>query len=378
MFRAVFNKYELDNQALNWSNLPMHERERRWMSEFRMVEDDFAYLFRMVKADIPKEEPRNPSMRRYKRKEKLLITLSFLAHCATLRDLATKWAVPHCSISVVCIHPVLNALHKVLVTDWATKTVRFPREASDLKGVIEGFRRKSKLPGVAGAIDGTMTMMKKPTASQANLDTDSYYSYKGGIAMLALCVCDADMQFTYANVGAPACVGDAGLYTRFRLKQQVDDGLLSVVKAELKFGDDRVEEIETLFVGDSAFPLGPHMQKIFSRPTPEEDSDKGRFNRRVINPRRLIEMTFGRLKGRWVFCRRIVFYGDPNFVRTGIEVCCARHNFLEDRDVLMPEDFDEDKVEDLADMMPEDIEDVDIRLGGDAVRDILVDWCKVN
>jgi hypothetical protein len=37
-------------------------------------------------------------------------------------------------------------------------------------------------------------MMKKPTASQANLDTDSYYSYKGGIAVLALCVCDADMR----------------------------------------------------------------------------------------------------------------------------------------------------------------------------------------
>jgi hypothetical protein len=54
------------------------------------------------------------------------------------------------------------------------------------------------------------------------------------------------------------------LYTRSRLKQQVDDGLLSVVKVELKFDNERVEEIEPIFVVDSAFPLGTHMQKIFS------------------------------------------------------------------------------------------------------------------
>jgi hypothetical protein len=317
-------------------------------------------------------------MRQYKRKEKLLVTLNFLAHCGTLRELATKWGMPHCSISVLCIHPVLNALHKMLVIDRVTRTVRFPRETNDLKAVFEGFRRKFRLPGVAGAIDGTMIMMKKATASQANPDTDSYYSYKGGIAMLALCVCDADMRFTYANVGAPACVGDAGLYTRSRLKQQVDDGLLSVVKVELKFDNERVEEIEPFFVGDFALPLGTHMQKIFSRPTPAEGSDKGRFNRRVINAQRLIEITFGRLKGRWVFCRRNVFYGQPNFVRMGIEVCCALHHFLEDRVGVMPEEFDPDTADDLVDQMPEDIEDVDARLVGGAVRDILVDWCKAN
>jgi hypothetical protein len=80
--------------------------------------------------------------------------------CETLRELATKWGMPHCSISVLCIHPVLNALHKVLVIDRVTKTVRFPRETNDLKAVLEGFRRKFRLPGVAGAIDGTMIMIK--------------------------------------------------------------------------------------------------------------------------------------------------------------------------------------------------------------------------
>jgi hypothetical protein len=45
---------------------------------------------------------------------------------------------------------------------------------------------------------------------------------------------------------------------------------------------------------------------------------------------------------------------------------------------VMPEEFDPDTADDLVDRMPEDIEDVDARLGGGAVRDILVDWCKAN
>jgi hypothetical protein len=87
-------------------------------------------------AEIPKLRTYNHFMRQYKRKEKLLVTLNFLAHCGTLRELATKWSMPHCGISVLCIHPVLNALHKVPVKDRVTKTVRFPREANDLKAVL--------------------------------------------------------------------------------------------------------------------------------------------------------------------------------------------------------------------------------------------------
>jgi hypothetical protein len=89
MFRAVLNKYELNDEGLNWSNLPVHERERRWISEFRMVEEDFSYLFNMVKAEIPKLRTSIQSMRQYKRKEKLLVTLNLCMQLlGTLRDTA--------------------------------------------------------------------------------------------------------------------------------------------------------------------------------------------------------------------------------------------------------------------------------------------------
>lgn len=58
---------------------------------------------------------------------------------------------------------------------------------------------------------------------------------------------------------------------------------------------------------------------------------KGKFNRCVINCRREIERVFGRLKGRWAFCRRNTFIRDPGLIRSAVRVCCALHNFVEDR-----------------------------------------------
>ena len=39
------------------------------------------------------------------------------------------------------------------------------------------------------------------------------------------------------------------------------------------------------------------------------------------------------LKGRWAFCRRNTFVQSPEFVRSAVRVCCALHNFIEERHV---------------------------------------------
>jgi hypothetical protein len=41
------------------------------------------------------------------------VTLNFLAHCPSLRQMATKWGMPHCSISELCLHPTVRALRYI-------------------------------------------------------------------------------------------------------------------------------------------------------------------------------------------------------------------------------------------------------------------------
>jgi hypothetical protein len=98
---------------------------------------------------------------------------------------------------------------------------------------MAGFKDRFRLPGCLGAIDGSLISQRKPTKEQANQDTESYYSYKGGIASLLLAVCDADKKFIYVNAGAPACVEDAGLFSRTQLKLTIDAGVMRTERVNL-------------------------------------------------------------------------------------------------------------------------------------------------
>jgi hypothetical protein len=109
------------------------------------------------------------------------------------------------------------------------------------------------------------------------------------------------------------------------------------------------------------------MMKVIE-PPPAPDSNAARLNRRLLNARRLIEMLFGRLKGRWVFCSKNTFWSSVDFTRQAIEVCCGLHNFLEERDVEMPVDEDEN---DDALAVPHEAPAAG---AGAVVRDHLVQW----
>lgn len=101
LLARIENKHE--DESKNWAALPQHEVERRWLAEFRMPEDVFEELLALVQPHMQDSVPQNTKQRTYTVKEKLLVTLNFLAHCPTLRQMADKWGMPHCSISQLCI-----------------------------------------------------------------------------------------------------------------------------------------------------------------------------------------------------------------------------------------------------------------------------------
>lgn len=359
-----------DDESKNWASLPQHEHDRRWMTEFRMTEPAFQELLELVEPFLEPTRPANPNMRAYLVKEKLLVTINFLAHCHTLRQMAEKWGMPHNSISHICLHPTVRVLRRIFLVAPATKNINWPKQEHEQKAVMAGFKDKYKLPGCLGTIDGSLIPQRKPTKKQANQDTDSYYGYKGGIASLLLAVCDADMRLLYASAGAPACVGDAGLFSRTQLKENIDDGMMRTVSVPLFFEDGTRQDIWPFLVGDAAFPLGTHMMKVIE-PGPPAGTPEAQCNRRLLNCRRLIEQTFGLLKGRWVFCKRNTFWNDVAFTRMAIEACCGLHNFLQERGIGMP---DEDDVVDAMAPLPHE-EAPEAGVGAD-VRELLVQWVR--
>jgi hypothetical protein len=71
-----------------------------------------------------------------------------------------------------------------------------------------------------------------------------------------------------------------------------------------------------------------------------------------------------------VFCKRNVFWNEPEFTRSCIEVCCALHNFLEERAVDMEGEEDNAFLDDL----PLPAAGAGQAGAGAGIRDSLVDW----
>jgi hypothetical protein len=145
---------------------------------------------------------------------------------------------------------------------------------------------------------------------QANQDTDSYFGYEGSIASLLLAICDAELRFIYVSAGAPACVGDAGLFARTKLKESINTGWVRTVYVPLHSEDGTVRTIWPYLVGDSALPLGPHLLKAFDA-QPNRGFAETQYNKNMLDACKRIEQVFGTLKGRWVSGKKNTFWNSP-------------------------------------------------------------------
>jgi hypothetical protein len=106
-------------------------------------------------------QPRNSKMRTYTAEDKLLVTLNFLAHCPALRQMASKWRMPHNSISVTCLRPVVTALRAMFARDANTRNIVWAKVGHTQRAVMEGFNKKFRLRGCMGPIDGSLIPPKE-------------------------------------------------------------------------------------------------------------------------------------------------------------------------------------------------------------------------
>jgi hypothetical protein len=164
------------------------------------------------------------------------------------------------------------------------------------------------LPGCVGAINGSLIPQKKPKSAAAGGGADAYYGYKGYIVSLLLPVVDSNKIFRYVHAGAPACLGDAGLFQRSAFKKSIENARFRVLDIHIRVAGQQ-RHINPYLVGDAAFGLTEFMQKNFA-PPPDPSSAQEKFNKRLTDSRRRVEAAFGDLNGRWVVCKRNVFWND--------------------------------------------------------------------
>jgi hypothetical protein len=102
-----------------------------------------------------------------------MMTLNWLAHAHTSRQVRNKLNVPHNTFTSRILRSTVNALHKVLVQDEQTQTIVWPSSPAELQAVADGFLSRYGLPGCVGAIDGSLIPQKKPKSAAAGGDADA-------------------------------------------------------------------------------------------------------------------------------------------------------------------------------------------------------------
>lgn len=138
-----------------------------------------------------------------------------------------------------------------------------------------------------------------------------------------MAVCDADLKFTYVNVGAYGSESDGGIFKNSELGKMLENQQVPLPDPEPIYGS--TFPIPYYFVGDAAFGLRTYMMTPYCgrNLSPEQIF----HNKELSRGRCTIENAFGVLAARWqIFLRSIICL--PENVDNIVVSTVLLHNFV--------------------------------------------------
>ena len=183
---------------------------------------------------------------------------------------------------------ILHHFCEVMVDLFFYRLIKFPNTRQEIDETIEGFLTKSGYPMCLGSLDGTHLSVKPPTGFESD-----YFNYKKFFSIIMLAVVNAELKFTYVNVGAPGRSNDSSVYTRSTLSEVIHSPIY-----ENHFIYVNNLKVRCHLVADSAFPLDHTLMKPYAI-RPNMDRAQATFNYRLSRCRCTVERAFGLMKNRF-------------------------------------------------------------------------------
>ena len=199
--------------------------------------------------------------------------------------------------------------------------IRLPQNEGEWKAAASEFERKHHFPHCVGAIDGKHVVLVGPYNGGS-----MYYNYKGTHSIVLMAVADANLKFSYIDVGAFGRNSDGGVFSSCSFGKALEARKLRLPPDEKIPNVEDAPELPYVFVADEAFPL----HKNIMRPYPGRGQTRRQqiFNYRQSRARRVVENAFGVLSARWrVFHTRIAI--QPRNAVQVVKAACVLHNYLQ-------------------------------------------------
>jgi len=178
-------------------------------------------------------------------------------------------------MSATSVQRCVKMFNKAIIRVLGASIITFPTSRQGLERNAHAFERRSMIPNIVGAIDGSHIRVAAPRRNE-----DSYFNRKKYHSVILQGIVDPRGYFMSADCGFPGRMGDAKVLRYTAVYQ-------NAMKWFGRFG--------YYIYGDDAYPLRPWLMTGYSKPNAEQEI----FNHYGSKARIIVEAAFGKLKGQW-------------------------------------------------------------------------------
>jgi hypothetical protein len=178
-------------------------------------------------------------------------------------------------MSATSVQRCVKMFNKAIIRVLGPSIITFPKSRAGLERNAHSFERRSMIPNIVGAIDGSHIRVAAPKRNE-----DSYFNRKKFHSIILQGIVDPRGYFMAADCGFPGRMGDAKVLRHTAVYD-------NAMKWFGRFG--------YYIYGDDAYPLRPWLMTGYSKPSANQET----FNHYGSKARIIVEAAFGKLKGQW-------------------------------------------------------------------------------
>ncbi|XP_008189913.1 uncharacterized protein LOC103311881 [Acyrthosiphon pisum] len=238
--------------------------ETKFHNYFRLTKYQFNFVLSAITKDVFKA-PTTTVKFPITPKEKLAVTLRYLATGESYRSLAFNFRISHCEIS--------NIVKEVLAICKNLMPVLLPPPTeNDFKTRASEFWERLNFPNCVGAIDGKHVRVMCPDQTGS-----LYFNYKNYFSLVLLAIVDAKYKFLAIDVGSYGKEGDSGIFSKSVMGQRIYTEKFGLPSEDIQLpGSEKC--LPYVIIGDEAFMLHKRIMKPFNRAQAKADYEKSVFN----------------------------------------------------------------------------------------------------
>jgi hypothetical protein len=284
-----------------WKQVLKSAESGGWFTQTLRMERSYfeAIVLRVERRWLEKFEPLGPNVT-WDIQDRVAVAIHYYTHSS---NLATTGAV--FGISKTSVHRYVWQVTTIILL-YQSETIALPDNNDKWRVISDGFETIAGVPGVLGAIDGTLFEIERGN------DFEGYYCRKGFPSFNVQAIADHQKRFIQVSI-FPGSYSDKSIFNATALRNVQSLNL----------------PVDCHFLGDAGYQLMGHVMIPYEI-RPSMPDDESNYNYQHSRTRIKVEQAFGLYKGKFRMFKRPLDLKTKAFMSKIIIATMILHNWLID------------------------------------------------